>query len=211
MILDAQAAFLEGQKRDVTSQFGEDGYVRALFDRIGTVNRWCFEVGAVDGLVYSNSKQWVDEGWNAVLIESDAEQFKKLEERSTERVHVVHEHVNADSMDTILADAGAPVDMDLGVIDIDGQDYHVWEGMQTHRPRVMLVEYAYNTHREPDAFVPPLAGPQTNGTRGSYARISIALGQANFRAIMELGKAKGYTPLVATYCNILFCREELLT
>lgn len=96
-------------------------------------------------------------------------------------------------MDRILADAGCPRDMDLGVIDVDGQDYWIWSGMQLYRPRLMLVEYArYDGIPEPD-FVPSIGGD----------------GQASYRPMIELGKDKGYLALARTYVNILFCLTEL--
>ncbi len=95
--------------------------------------------------------------------------------------------------------------MDLGVIDIDGQDYWVWDGMERYRPRVMLVEHAAGTHdqnkflkRDPTAMFIPEQGDSQKG-------------QASFAAIVELGQSKGYTPLAVTHCNVLFCLTELVT
>lgn len=189
-VLDERAAWLQGRQRNETSQFGEDGLIEALFKRIGEKNRWCFEVGAADGLFYSNTKRLRDAGWSSVLIEAGAEQFAELARLANDKTRVVKEKINYGSLDRILGDLFAPKDLDLGVIDIDGQDYWAWKGMIRYRPRVMLVEFAYrsDTSAQQARFVPPENGE----------------GQAGFDAIVSLGKQKGYTPVISTDCNVLF-------
>lgn len=189
-ILDDRAQFLAGRGHNYTSQFGEDGLIAALFERIGIRNRWCFEVGAADGLFFSNTKRLRDEGWEAVLIEGDEDKFEKLFEHAGDHIYTVKEWICPDSLDLILATAGAPTDLDLGVIDIDGQDYWVWKGMQTYRPRVILIEYS--PYGLDDYLVP-------EGEAG----------QAGIDPIVRLGEAKGYTALCRTFCNVLFVEKQV--
>lgn len=193
-ILDNRAEFLRARGENITSQFGEDGYTKALFNKIGAVNRWCFEVGAHDGLLYSNTKWMRDAGWNAMLIEADQEQAEKLTSLASATVQTVWRRVvpaGIDSLDCLLRDADLeiPTDLDFGVIDIDGQDYFVWEGMYVYKPRVLLVEFNYSNDNEMPVFW---------GT-----------GQAGLNPILELGRRKGYAPLLRTYCNVLFCRSDV--
>lgn len=190
-IIDPTAEWLNGRQRNVTSQFGEDGLIQAVFERIGETNRWCFEVGAADGLFYSNTKQLRDAGWYAVLIEGDRLQADKCMAFASVRVQVVAEKIGRQSLDNILAGSGAPIRLDLGVIDIDGQDYWAWDGMKAFRPRVMLVEYGY--------WNPPERIPQPN--EGTEA-------QAGLKAITDLGESKGYVAIATTHCNVLFVDRE---
>jgi hypothetical protein len=185
--------WLNGQGRNVTSQFGEDGLIRAAFERIGITNKWCFEVGAADGIGLSNTKQWRDEGWNAVLIEADAKKFAQLEQHKTDREHVIHEKIGSDSLDQLLGALAVPTDMDLGVIDIDGQDYWVWDGMKKYTPRVMLVEFS----------------PYGTGAADRLCERD-GPGQTGLNPILALGESKGYMAVVKTFCNVLFVRKELL-
>ena len=186
------ASWLEGKGRNVTSQFGEDGLVAAALSRIGITNQWCFEVGAHDGLYFSNTKWMRDDGWNAVLIESVRDHYVKLEALRTDKVHCIHATVGQGDLDRILRMCGAPESMDFGCIDIDGQDYWVWKTLVT-RPRVMLVEYGYWNKT---GLVPPEGSPEVEH-------------QAGLETICELGRAKGYVPLVSTYCNVLFVDKEV--
>lgn len=187
-IIDPRAQWLAGRQANVTSQFGEDGLIAALFERIGETNRWCFEVGASDGLFYSNTKSLRDQGWSAVLIEANPEHATRCRQFENNQVQVINERIDSESLNAILARCGSPPNLDLGVIDIDGQDYWAWKAL-VYRPRVMLVEYMYlNENMTDPNFVPPLNGE----------------GQAGLEAIVGLGTEKGYTAIASTFCNVLF-------
>jgi len=186
-------AGLAGRGANYTSQFGEDGLIKAALKEFGAVNKWCFEVGAHDGFFFSNTALLREYGWKAVLIEGDAEQYVKLAKIASPTVFTIPKRITERSLDQILEACGAPADIDLGVIDIDGQDYWAWWGMRRFRPRLMLVEFSYATERDVESF------PECGGT-----------GQANYKAILRLGAEKEYTALAKTHCNILFCRSEIM-
>lgn len=187
------ASFLAGRGANFSSQFGEDGLVEACLERFGVSNQWCFEVGAADGLFFSNTLRLRDKGWHAVLIEGDAELYDKLRTLQSERVHTVAKRITSRSLDQILSQCGAPTDLDFGVIDIDGQDYWAWDGLRQFRPKLMLVEFAYTSEKQGE-FVPELDGA----------------GQAFYQSILRLGSEKQYTALAKTHCNILFVDSGIM-
>ena len=198
VILDERSAFLDGSAANQYSQFGEDVLIDELFDVIGTTNRWCFEVGASDGRKYSNTKVLREQGWSAVLMEGDGKHLGALNYAADTEDGTCAHWVEIDidtTIDDVLARDHAPYDMDLGVIDIDGQDYWAWSDMRLYHPRVMLVEYRL---RSPEASIPQ----RYDGGDMNY-------GQAGRDAIVELGREKGYRALAATPCNVLFAKEEL--
>jgi hypothetical protein len=189
-------AWLEERKFNKYSQFGEDGLLEAIFERIGTANKWVMECGAADGVFFSNSKKLIDEEWNAVLIEGDIEQATKCRAHYYQRgnVHTLYaqaETQGVNSFDAILDGSDAPHDLDLAVIDVDGQDYWLFNSLLKYRPRVVMCEYDPNAN--PD-FVPPIDGE----------------GQAGLQAIIRLGIGKLYYPVCATWCNVIFVQQELV-
>ena len=59
------------------SQYGEDIIINEYFgDRIGCL----LDLGANDGITFSNSKLLLDKGWSGVLIEASPVTFKKLKQ-----------------------------------------------------------------------------------------------------------------------------------
>lgn len=196
------------------SQYGEDGALEAVFGKIGTTNRWCIECGAGDGIRYSNTRKLIEEGWNAVLIEKDPAAYERLcqgihalgfaadivpfagtkWERAGQCVWTVWAVASASgdtSLDNILADAGCPNEPDLMVLDVDGQDYYLWNGLLHYQPRVVLCEF--------DQFVEPGFIPPPDG-----------LGQAGKQAILSVAYTKSMRPIAQLGVNMLFVRAPLL-
>jgi len=197
VLVDSCASWLKDRAHSIHSQFGEDGLIQAIFEQIGTANRWCMEVGAGDGLVLSNTKALRDEGWSAVLIEQDEAKYGQLETlASVEPATVpVHALVDAHRLQGILKFHGVPRDFDLCVIDIDGQDYWIWSGLLEFRPRVVMIEFS--PYVDDSLFVPRVG---EDGKSGQC--------QAGLEAIRSLGKEKGYVEVARTYCNVLFVRGD---
>jgi len=195
--VDSCAPWLEGRAHSVHSQFGEDGLIATVFNRIGERNRWCFEVGASDGVTFSNTKALRDAGWSAVLIEANAGEFAKLEEHVSDTVHCVHAEIDAHNLEDLLSFNGCPRDVDFGSIDIDGQDYWIWSGLSRFQPRVILIEFS-------PYVANPLFIPEY-GADGQGGKC-----QAGLAAMRKLGKELGYVAVAQTYCNLLFVLESEL-
>lgn len=182
-------SWLKDRALNVYTQFGEDGLIASVFQRIGETNRQCFEVGAADGLFFSNTLRLREKSWRAVLIESDQRLAQVLINRyGNDSVCL---HMECKSLNEPLRDAGMMRTLDLGVIDIDGQDYWLWQDMTEFQPRVMLVEISTRHPVEP----PPERGGE---------------GQAGIDAIRSLGESKGYTLVAETFCNALFVDSTCL-
>jgi hypothetical protein len=183
--------WLTGKGLNIYTQFGEDGLIAATLQKIGETNRHCFEIGAADGRFFSNTMRLRELGWYAVLIEANAEQYKKLQaEFGSESLCIQAECSNLDDLLTATDIDRTP---DLGIIDIDGQDYWLWNDMVQIRPRVMLVEISTQGRSMP---VPERGEPYP--------------AQAGLKQIKELGESKGYTLVATTHCNALFIENSCL-
>ncbi|MEY2542211.1 MAG: hypothetical protein QOI22_1813 [Verrucomicrobiota bacterium] len=191
---------LAGFAKNITSQNGEDGLLEEIFRRIGDKNRWCLEVGAWDGKHLSNACAfWRDRGWSAVLIECNDESFAGLKNNTRDfpKVHAIHRRVTAagdDSLDSILQKAGAPSDIDLVSIDIDGNDYYILESLKTFAPRVIVIEHNPTIPPEVEVVQEP------NAPRARFG--------ASASALVALARRKGYGLAANTWCNCIFVRDE---
>lgn len=195
MFRQEQFAWLGEKRENYTSQWGEDGILSAIFDRIGTENRWCCECGAADGVFFSNTKALIDQGWHSLQIEANEGAFQKLGDlyRNHPRVTCYNYWVEPKgvySFDRLLEKAGAPADIDLLVIDVDGQDYWLANSLIKYSPRVLMVEYDPAAPRD---FVPQQGGK----------------GQAGLDATIKLGIGKYYWPVAITSTNIIFVKQAL--
>lgn len=192
----AHVPWLDGKGRNDHSQFGEDGLIEECIECLGEEGllrpkeRFCFEVGAGDGRELSNTLRLRERGWWAVLIEADDALYQKLKVFNVGGVKTIHATATADNFNGLLA--GLPHDCDVGSIDIDGQDYWLFEVMEI-RPRVMVVEFS--PYRS-DEHTP---GRGASGTRNN---------QATLGPIVELGRSKGYQLVAQTFCNAVFIYDQ---
>ena len=194
--------WLRDARRSVTSQTGEDGVLAAIFERIGTRNKWCCEFGALDGKTGSNTWNLIhNHGWHGIMIEGNTERFERLLSAAVLIGDVVplHAYVSTEgpnSLDNLLAEAKAPVDIDLISIDIDNDDYFVWQALSNFSPRVVVIEV--NSQWPPEAEKIPVPG---------YNRFTYHTG-ASIRSMVQLAKSKGYELAIHTG-NAIFVRQDL--
>jgi hypothetical protein len=185
-------------EKNIQSQFGEDGIIEEIFNRIGTTNKKCVEFGAWDGIHLSNSwNLWHNKGWEALLIEGDKVKFDLLvsNTKSYIQVHPFLAFVSPEgeaSIDSILKKVGFPKDLDLLSIDIDGDDYYIFESLVDFTPRLILVEY--------NPTIPP--GVEIIQKKGEYFGSSAL-------SLLKLAHKKGYKLVHMTDTNLFLVKEEL--
>lgn len=125
----------------VFSQNGEDGVLAEILARLSPGSRSFVEIGA--SVNESNCMFLADAlGWTGSFIDASAEEHGALTRKygASDRIKVVREFVTASDIDHQLEAAGAPPDLDILSIDVDGNDYWLWEGLRRFRPRVVIVE-----------------------------------------------------------------------
>lgn len=191
--------WLARHARSAQSQLGQDGIIEKVFEVIGEGNKFCVEFGAWDGVKYSNSWELIaKKGWSGVLIEGNPDRCQDIirNHDNNPRLQVVNAFVGweADNkLDAILERCNAPIDLDLLGIDIDGNDFHVWKAVEKFKPRVVLIEF--NPSVPNDVYFTQDADP--------------ALGQgSSLRAMIELGKTKGYSLVCTRKIDAFFVRDE---
>ncbi len=192
-------AWLLDYQKSISSQFGEDGVIAKVLSLIPDRNNWCVEFGAWDGKHLSNTYNLiVNDGFSAVLIEGDQGKFQDLQEnfKGQEKVHTLNQYVGfgeKDNLDQILKTTPIPKDFDFLSIDIDGNDYYVWQALSYYQPKVVIVEF--------------------NPTIPSHVRFVQAAELdcncgASLLSLVELAKEKGYQLVSVFPVSAIFVREE---
>lgn len=187
-------------KSNVYSQFGEDGIIEKIFDIIGRESKVCIEFGAADGFSLSNTaKLWSREGWTGVLIESDPNRFIHLQENVKDypcKLLLEKVGMREDSLESILAKHQLSfAAVDFLSIDIDSDDYYVFQSLNYLRPRLVLCEYNPTFPPELDVY------PEY---RKNYMGCSLG-------ALNRIAKEKGYTLVAVTDTNAFFVRNDEFT
>jgi hypothetical protein len=188
-------------QHSVTSENGEDGILRHIFDCVGATAKFCVEVGAYDGRTFSNTWSLINEhGWSGLLVEKDVEAFEALKGRYQQNanVEVVHQQATTKgetSLGRILHRGRVPRTFDFLCIDVEGNDYNLWASLEVFEPRVVMVDF--NPTISNDVIFAQEDGPAVN------------IG-ASLRAFIELAHVKGYELAAVTTWNAIFVRRELI-
>lgn len=181
--------------RNVTSQYGENGIIEKVLEIIGRNDKWCVEFGCWDGKHCSNSYDLIDsKGYSAVLIEGDSRRFGDLLKTYEGNEKVIPKNAfigfnKEDNLDSILKNTEIPIDFDFLSIDIDGNDYHVWEAVQDYKPKVVVIEFNPTIPSNVE-FVQP-------------RDMSVSQGSSLLSMIKLAGK-KGYELIACTTNNAFF-------
>jgi hypothetical protein len=191
----------------VYSQNGEDGIIQEIFKRIGTTNKFFFEFG-VDNNIECNTLLLLLQGWTGCWLDGDKKQvgfikntFKDL--ISQNKLLVSQAFITAENIESLLAEARAPKDLDLLSIDIDGNDYWVWKAISKYKPRVVVIEYNA-------MFKPPIEFSV------SYEPDKQFIVRSHFGASLKsleiLASLKGYKLVGCNFtgANAFFIREDLI-
>lgn len=195
-----ESTYLRQYAKSITSQYGEDGVIDKILDLIGRVHPWCVEFGAWDGKYLSNTWDLINnQGWSGVLIESDAQRsaaLAALHEARAGEIFVERALVSWEgesSLDSILRRTPIPKDFDVLSIDIDGNDWHVWDALKRYQPRLVVIEF--NASAGNELYFVQDADPAIN--QG-----------ASLLALIDLGKRKGYELVATTFGNAFFVKAE---
>jgi hypothetical protein len=137
----------------IYSQNDEDGIIREIFRRIGATTKSFVEIGVGNGLE-NNTVSLLFEGWKGLWIEASPQHAEKIERCLPETIKrgdlaIVNARVTITNVNDLISSVARKAELDLLSIDIDGNDWHVFNAIKVVRPRVVVMEYNAK-------FVPPL-------------------------------------------------------
>ena len=190
--------WLNSYKKNIRSQHGEDGIIEKIFEIIPDCKKFCVEFGAWDGQLLSNTWNLISNfGWSGLLIECEKDRFLNLKNYYAKNPYVfcVNRFVHfkgENTLDKILEEYKVPENFDLLSIDIDGNDYHVWDSMIKYKPKLIIIEY----------------NPTIPNDINFIQEASFGINQgSSLMAMIELGKSKGYEFVATTLNNAFFVRS----
>ncbi len=191
----------------VFSQAGEDGIISEIFNRIGTTNKFFVEFGVGNGLE-NNSAYLLVKGWQGYWIEG-SERFCQSIRQSFEdlianqQLTLKNTFITGENIEDLFRKGNVPTELDLLSIDIDGNDYWVWQAITNYRPRVVILEY--------NAIYPPESSWVMQYNPSHQWKYNSHMG-SSLKALEKLGHQKGYKLVACSFSgvNAFFVREDLL-
>lgn len=128
----------------VFSQWGDDGIIQWLVSRLPSLPRRFIEFGVED---YSESNTrflMVNNNWSGLVMDGSAANIAHLRKRKWFWRHdltAIPCFVTRDNVDAVIAEwaNGSPVG--LLHIDVDGNDYWLWDAIECTAPAIVIMEY----------------------------------------------------------------------
>jgi hypothetical protein len=194
-------------ERQVYSQGGEDGILQEIFRRIGQTNNFFVEFGVGPGLE-NNTAYLLTKGWQGLWLEGNAQYVKNIEKIygfliKQGRLKIKQSLVSMENAERLFEESGVPIELDLLSIDIDGNDYWVWQAIENYHSRVVVIEY--NSLWPPDHSWVMKHDSEHCWQGDSYFGASL-------KSLEKLGQEKGYKLVGCSFAgtNAFFVREDLV-
>jgi hypothetical protein len=194
----------------VFSQWGEDGIIQFLLQHV-LIERPLFIEFGVENYTESNTRFLLTNNqWSGIVIDGSDENIEYIKRDQiywATNLKAVSAFITKDNINDLIEKNGISGDIGILSIDIDGNDYWVWEAIDCVSPRIIICEY--NSHFGPEAEVTTPYDPEFVRDLAHFSKIYYG---ASISALTSLAESKGYS-LVASNSvgnNIFFVRNDLI-
>jgi hypothetical protein len=194
----------------VFSQWGEDGIIQALVDAIKPARRIFVEFGVQDYRESNTRFLLIHNNWSGLVIDGGQSNIEFIRNDpiywqynlKAECRFITRENINE-----ILLRSGISGDIGLLSIDIDGNDYWVWQATTAIRPAIVVTEY--NARFGPDRALSTPYAPDFVRSNAHYSGIYYG---ASLKAMNLLAEQRGYSLVGCNSAgnNAFFVRKDLM-
>lgn len=194
----------------VYSQWGEDGLIQHLINQV-EIERPIFIEFGVEKYVESNTRfLLVNNNWSGLVMDGSEENIHYIKNDPIYWRHNLKAEcafVDQQNIDELIRRNGVAGDIGLLSIDIDGNDYWIWDSLTVVSPRIVVCEY--NSLWGADQAVTTPYDPSFIRTRAHYSNLYYG---ASIAALTQLAGKKGYSLVGSNKAgnNVFFVRNDLL-
>ena len=196
----------------VFSQFGEDGIIQYLIQELGiTREESTFIEFGVQDYTESNTRfLLMNNNWNGLIFDGSKESMDYVRNQNFYWRHnliAANAWINRDNINELIGDNGFSGNIGILSIDIDGNDYWVWEKIEIVNPLIVVVEW--NSLFGSDHAISIPYDPNFQRAQAHYSHL---FGGASISAFSHLAKRKGYSLLCSNTAgnNLFFVRNDRL-
>lgn len=187
---DMDAAGLKCNEFRVFSQWGEDGILQYLLRHVRIDCKLFVEFG-VENYLESNTRfLLVNDNWNGLVLDGSRENIEYIRH---DRIYWQHNlkaechFITRENINSILTQHGVSGDIGILSIDIDGNDYWVWQEISVVNPAIVVIEY--NARLGPDKSLTVNYDPHFERAKAHHSNIYYG---ASLKALCQLASQKAY-------------------
>lgn len=194
----------------VFSQWGEDGIIDYLISNLEIKSKTFIEFG-VENYSEANTKfLLLNKNWSGFVIDSSNENIQNIKEKELYWKYSLtakSEFITKENVNNVLKESNFDKNLGLLSIDIDGNDYWIWEQIKDFDPSIVVIEYNSRFGKEKSYVVPY----EKNFQRLKKHYSGIYYG-ASLKALIKLAIKKGYSFVCCNSAgnNAFFVKKDLL-
>jgi hypothetical protein len=196
----------------VFSQFGEDGILQYLIRKtgIGPELRTFVEFG-VETYEEANTRfLLINDNWSGLIIDGSPASIARVRESSIywrNGLTAIAAFIDADNINQLIGDNGFRGEIGLLSVDIDGNDYWVWDRIDIVNPVIVVAEY--NSVFGADHAITVPYDPGFMRGRAHYSHLYWG---ASLKALSMVADRKGYALVGCNSAgnNAFFVRRDRL-
>ena len=195
----------------VFSQWSEDGIISWILNQLPNLPKNFIEFG-VEDYSESNTRYLLQtKNWSGLVIDGCSKNISKIKSSYYYWKHdlnAVCSFITKDNINNLITNSIESDDIGLLSIDIDGNDYWVWDAINVINPGIVVVEYNGVLGDLQSITVPYEKSFIRN--KAHYSNLYFG---CSIQSLINLGKSKGYT-LLGTNSNGLnafFIRNDLFS
>ena len=198
---------LQDVEFSVSSQWGEDGIIQWLVDKIPNLPNSFIEFGVENYLESNTRLLLIQRNWSGLVLDGSSSNINNIMNQDIYwRYNLIAKHafVNSENINDLILNAGFNDEIGILSIDIDGNDYWVWDAITVVNPVLVVCEYNAVL-----GDLLPLTIPYSADFIRSKAHYSNLYFGASIQALIILAKRKGYTFIgtTSTGANAFFIKE----
>ncbi|MCF8342621.1 MAG: hypothetical protein K9I82_16720 [Chitinophagaceae bacterium] len=175
----------------VFSQWGDDGIIQFLIRTAPSINHSFIEFG-VENYRESNTRYLlINNLWRGLVIDGDLKNIEYIKNDYvswSNDLTPVHAFITRENINFLLEQNNFVGDIGILSIDVDGNDYWIWDSIEIINPAIVIVEYNSLFGRFNSFSIPY----QSDFKRGSIDSFDISYYGCSLNALKYLGKKKGY-------------------
>ncbi len=194
----------------VFSQWGEDGIIQALVNTTEIENKIFVEFGVQDYKESNTRFLLTNNNWSGLVIDCSPQYISHIKQDQIYWKHNLKAEcafIDKSNINKLLIDNGIIGDIGLLSVDIDGNDYWVWEAIDCISPRIVICEYngLFGNNRK-------VTIPYEKSFARDKAHFSHLYYGASIAALNHLAEVKGYSLLGSNSAgnNLFFLRQDLI-
>ncbi len=201
---------IEAAEFKVFSQFGEDGIIQFLVNKlkIPRQNQSFVEFGVENYTEANTIFLMMKDNWRGLIIDGSSKNIESIKGRShywRHELSAVNAFIHKENINDLLSEAGFSGEIGLLSVDIDGNDFWIWKALTVCSPWIVIAEYNSVFGNEHAISVPYDAAFER--TKAHHSNLYWG---CSIRALEHLASEKGYTLVGSNAAgnNAFFVRND---